>query len=294
MWRPGFSSCCPRSGTFVRQRRSARRSPARSGLCRDGDQSVVAGSNNPRRQVGGGPSRCSDSSSSDSASARTQPPSRRRELRSISAQLTWPDHSDPLAGHHRQPDRRGWFGRRRGLADGQRSVRCRCEQHDSRRRPGPLGGLVLPELRPLDAATRTPRPDRPLPRPHSAEPRRIGRRPRHLGAVQSGRRLRQHWHRHLQSARSAASFPRRHRRRSPDQAVLSVVLDGEFPNDPDDPTGSGHYLGSQTPLPASMLSFTPAGGIGGAGHHQRRRRHQRQGQRRRRALRRHLLLRRPV
>jgi hypothetical protein len=46
----------------------------------------------------------------------------------------------------------------------------------------------------------------------------------------------------------------------PDQAVFSVVLDGEFPNDPNDPTGSGHYLGSTAPLPASMLSFTPSGG----------------------------------
>jgi hypothetical protein len=45
----------------------------------------------------------------------------------------------------------------------------------------------------------------------------------------------------------------------PDQAVLSVVLDGEFPNNPNDPTGSGHYLGASAPLPASMLSFTPSG-----------------------------------
>ena len=45
----------------------------------------------------------------------------------------------------------------------------------------------------------------------------------------------------------------------PDQAVLSVVLDAEYPNDPSDPTGSGHYLGAEAPLPASMLSFTPSG-----------------------------------
>ncbi|HSZ36484.1 MAG TPA: hypothetical protein VK773_05280, partial [Acidimicrobiales bacterium] len=45
----------------------------------------------------------------------------------------------------------------------------------------------------------------------------------------------------------------------PDQAVLSVVLDGESPSDPNDPTGSGHYLGAEAPLPASMLSFTPSG-----------------------------------
>jgi hypothetical protein len=47
---------------------------------------------------------------------------------------------------------------------------------------------------------------------------------------------------------------------NPDQAVLSVVLDGEFPNDPSNPTGSGHYLGSTAPLPANMLSFSPSGG----------------------------------
>ena len=46
----------------------------------------------------------------------------------------------------------------------------------------------------------------------------------------------------------------------PDQGVLSVVLDAEFPNDPADPTGSGHYLGSTTPLPTNLLSFTPSGG----------------------------------
>jgi hypothetical protein len=47
---------------------------------------------------------------------------------------------------------------------------------------------------------------------------------------------------------------------NPKQAVLSVVLDGEFPNNPNDPTGSGHYLGAVTSLPASLLSFTPSGG----------------------------------
>ena len=45
---------------------------------------------------------------------------------------------------------------------------------------------------------------------------------------------------------------------APDQAVLSVVLDAEHPNDPNDPTGSGHYLGAQAPLPAAMLNFTPS------------------------------------
>ena len=44
------------------------------------------------------------------------------------------------------------------------------------------------------------------------------------------------------------------------EAVLGVVLDGEYPDNPNDLTGSGHYLGSQAPLPGSMLSFTPAGG----------------------------------
>ena len=46
---------------------------------------------------------------------------------------------------------------------------------------------------------------------------------------------------------------------NPDQAVLSVVLDAEFPNDPNDPAGSGHYLGATTPLPASLLTFSPTG-----------------------------------
>ena len=44
------------------------------------------------------------------------------------------------------------------------------------------------------------------------------------------------------------------------QAVLSVFLDGEFPNNPDDPSGSGHYLGAQTALPGPQLTFTPSGG----------------------------------
>ena len=46
---------------------------------------------------------------------------------------------------------------------------------------------------------------------------------------------------------------------NPNQAVLTVVLDGEFPSNPNDPTATGHYLGSQAPLPASMVTFTPAG-----------------------------------
>ena len=46
----------------------------------------------------------------------------------------------------------------------------------------------------------------------------------------------------------------------PDQAVLSVVLDAEYPFDPNDLSGSGHYLGARSPLPGSLLSFTPAGG----------------------------------
>jgi hypothetical protein len=46
---------------------------------------------------------------------------------------------------------------------------------------------------------------------------------------------------------------------SPGQAVLSVVLDGEYPYNPNDLTESGHYLGSQAPLPGDLLSFTPNG-----------------------------------
>ena len=48
---------------------------------------------------------------------------------------------------------------------------------------------------------------------------------------------------------------------SADQAVLSVVLDAEHPDDPNDPTGSGRYLGAEQPLPGSMLSFTPTGAV---------------------------------
>jgi hypothetical protein len=46
---------------------------------------------------------------------------------------------------------------------------------------------------------------------------------------------------------------------SPDEAMLNVVLDGEFPDNPNDPTGSGHYLGAQTPVPGSILTFTVPG-----------------------------------
>jgi hypothetical protein len=45
----------------------------------------------------------------------------------------------------------------------------------------------------------------------------------------------------------------------PDQAVLSVVLRGDHPDEPNNVTGSGHYLGSEAPLSAAMVSFTPAG-----------------------------------
>ena len=83
---------------------------------------------------------------------------------------------------------------------------------------------------------------------------------------------------------------------NPDQAVLSVVLDGESPGDPNDPTGSGHYLGSTAPLPASLLSFTPTrvrAALTATRHGERRRRHDEQGQLRRRPLRCHLLVPRP-
>ncbi len=46
---------------------------------------------------------------------------------------------------------------------------------------------------------------------------------------------------------------------SPDQAVLSVVLDAEYPFDQNDLRGSGHYLGARSPLPGSLLTFIPAG-----------------------------------
>jgi DNA-binding SARP family transcriptional activator len=45
----------------------------------------------------------------------------------------------------------------------------------------------------------------------------------------------------------------------PSQALLSLVVTATYPVDPNDASGSGHYLGSQSPLPANLLSFTPAG-----------------------------------
>jgi hypothetical protein len=45
----------------------------------------------------------------------------------------------------------------------------------------------------------------------------------------------------------------------PNQAMLNLIITGKYPVDPNDATGSGHYLGSQSPLPANLLSFTPAG-----------------------------------
>jgi hypothetical protein len=45
----------------------------------------------------------------------------------------------------------------------------------------------------------------------------------------------------------------------PSQALLSLVITAKYPVDPNDADGSGHYLGSQSPLPANLLSFTPAG-----------------------------------
>ena len=47
---------------------------------------------------------------------------------------------------------------------------------------------------------------------------------------------------------------------NPDQAVLSVVLDAEFPNDPNDPTGSGHYLGRRHRCPPSAQLHPTGGG----------------------------------
>jgi len=45
---------------------------------------------------------------------------------------------------------------------------------------------------------------------------------------------------------------------SPDQAVLSVVLNAQYPNN-GQASGINQYLGAQTPVPASLLTFTPAG-----------------------------------
>jgi hypothetical protein len=46
---------------------------------------------------------------------------------------------------------------------------------------------------------------------------------------------------------------------SPDQAILSVILTATYPVNLNDATVTGHYLGAQSPLPASFLSFTPQG-----------------------------------
>jgi hypothetical protein len=44
-----------------------------------------------------------------------------------------------------------------------------------------------------------------------------------------------------------------------DQAILSVILTAQYPVNLNDATATGHYLGAQSPLPASFLSFTPNG-----------------------------------
>jgi hypothetical protein len=46
---------------------------------------------------------------------------------------------------------------------------------------------------------------------------------------------------------------------SPSQAMLNLIITAKYPFDPNDADGSGHYLGSLSPLPASLLSFTPKG-----------------------------------
>ena len=45
---------------------------------------------------------------------------------------------------------------------------------------------------------------------------------------------------------------------SPDQAILSVILIAKYPVNLNDATVTGHYLGAQSPLPTSFLSFTAA------------------------------------
>jgi hypothetical protein len=47
---------------------------------------------------------------------------------------------------------------------------------------------------------------------------------------------------------------------SPNQAILSVVLDSEYPDLNYGDPNWGHYLTANAPLPASMVSFTPPGG----------------------------------
>jgi hypothetical protein len=46
----------------------------------------------------------------------------------------------------------------------------------------------------------------------------------------------------------------------PNQAMLNLIITGKYPVDVNDATVTGHYLGSQSPLPGNLLTFTPAGG----------------------------------
>jgi hypothetical protein len=46
---------------------------------------------------------------------------------------------------------------------------------------------------------------------------------------------------------------------SVDQAVLSVVLNAQYPTNPNQVSGVVDYLGAQMPVPASLLTFTPTG-----------------------------------
>jgi DNA-binding SARP family transcriptional activator len=45
----------------------------------------------------------------------------------------------------------------------------------------------------------------------------------------------------------------------PGQAMLNLIITATYPYDPNDPAGSGHYLGGDAPVPGSLLTFTPAG-----------------------------------
>ena len=191
--------------------------------------------------------------------------------------------------HRRRAPGRHRLERRCRLLHGNRP-----ERHP-RRRPRAQRRHLLPELRPVDAAPGAPVARRPLPRPDrddaSPAPRRDRPRSRCpiLPTASPARPPSP-----CRARRSASS-----RRRgttlspSPDQAVLSVVLDGEFPNDPNDPTGSGHYLGCDDAVAGQPAQLHPERRQRGPRHDQRRRRHDRQGQLRRRALRRHLLVPRP-
>ena len=126
---------------------------------------------------------------------------------------------------------------------------------------GGVPGLVLPGVQPVDVGADRPDADRPLPRFRASFAHCLGSSVGQPGALEPCRRVLRHGRRD-DAERDPGYFPPAGAPgpASASQAVLSVELGAEYPDNPDDPTTSGHYLGAQSPLPGSMLTFTPAGG----------------------------------